>query len=323
MNAQRIADLAAVPIAETYFDAIPRSREKPRTSPLTSSWARIGDYIELTKPRVAVLVLFTVAAGALLGSGGAVGLGQLLHALLGTALVAGGASALNQLLERHSDALMRRTENRPLPSGRLTPMEATLFGLALGLGGLIYLAVVVKQPVAVLVAAVTFFSYVFLYTPLKRRTTLNTLVGALPGALPPVIGWTAATGSIDAGAAALFVLLFLWQVPHFLAIAWIYREDYAGAGLRVLPVFDKTGAATALQMILYCLALVPASMAPLLLHQAGWMYAVGAILLGIAFLCSALAFQSRRSDASARWVLRASLIYLPVLLALLLLENLI
>ena len=286
--------------------------------PLTRS--RVADYVELTKPRVSILVLFTVAAGGILANRAAPDLLQLLHAVIGTALVAAGASALNQLLERQSDALMRRTEQRPLPAGRLQPAEVWLFGCSLGVIGLVYLAVAVRQPLAVAVAAVSFVSYVFLYTPLKRRTTLNTLVGAVPGALPPVIGWTAMGGPLDAGAFTLFLILFLWQVPHFLAIAWIYREDYARAGLRMLPTVDERGSATARQMVVYCLTLIPVSLFPVLHRQAGGLYAVGAVLLGLAFLASALAFGRVRSGGKARRVLHASLIYLPVLLALLIFD---
>src|SRR5439155_17386895 len=185
--------------------------------------SRLADYLMLTKPRVAILVLFTVACGSLLAAGGSPDWLLLCHTILGTALVAGGASALNQLLERDSDGLMWRTENRPLPAGRLLPMEVLLFGAALGGAGVAYLALVVRQPLAAVVATITFLSYVFVYTPLKRRTTLNTLIGAVPGALPPVIGWVAVRGSFDPEIVSLFVVLFLWQVPHFLAIAWIYR----------------------------------------------------------------------------------------------------
>ncbi|MBI3410491.1 MAG: protoheme IX farnesyltransferase [Planctomycetes bacterium] len=290
---------------------------------LSLSWARIADLIELTKPRVAILVLFTVAAGALLGSKGAVPLSLLLNTVLGTALVAAGASALNQVFERHSDALMRRTENRPLPAGRLGAFEASLFGLFLALGGLAYLGWTVRQPLTVLIVAGTLVGYVFVYTPLKRKTTLNTLVGAVPGALPPVIGWTAATGSLDGGALLLFVILFLWQVPHFLAIAWIYREEYARAGLKMLPVLDREGVQSSRQMIAYCLALLPVSLMPVLVHQAGLLYGAGSLAIGVVFLYSAFEFRWKKDVIQARRVLRASLVYLPVLLGLLLLENLV
>jgi protoheme IX farnesyltransferase len=197
-----------------------------------------------------------------------------------------------------------------------------LFGLGLGTAGLVYLALWV-QPLAVLVAGVTFGSYVFVYTPLKRRTTLNTLVGAVPGALPPVIGWAAMRGTLGPEALTLFLILFVWQVPHFLAIAWIYRDDYARAGLRMLPVVDRRGRETAVQMVSYCLALVPVSLAPVVFGQAGGVYLAGAVLLGAYFLAGALGFLRTHSVRQARRVLRASLVYLPALLALLLLEGLI
>jgi protoheme IX farnesyltransferase len=283
--------------------------------------SRVHDFVELTKPRIAVLVLFTVAIGALLARRGSVNWEQLLHTLLGTGLVAAGASALNQLLERHTDALMRRTENRPLPAGRLQPLEVLAFGVVLSVLGLAYLAVGLRHPLAALIAGFTLISYVFLYTPLKRQTTLNTLVGAVPGALPPVIGWTAATGRLDQEAVVLFLIVFLWQVPHFLAIAWIYREDYSRAGMQMLPVLDTAGSMTARQMVLYCLALIPVSLMPVLLQQAGVLYGLGALALGLYFLRAACSFAAGRTPALARRVLHASLIYLPALLALLLIET--
>ncbi|MCI0742565.1 MAG: heme o synthase [Gemmataceae bacterium] len=283
--------------------------------------AKLADYCELTKPRIAVLVLFTVAAGALLASAHAPDWLLLLNTLLGTGLVAAGASVWNQLIERHSDARMRRTENRPLPAGRITALEACLFGSALGLGGLIYLALTVRQPLAVGVAAFTFASYAFLYTPLKRFTTLNTLVGAVPGALPPIIGWSAVTGRIDAPALVLFLLIFLWQVPHFLAIAWIHRDDYRRAGLRMLPVVDPAGSATARQMLLYCLTLMPISLCPVLFGQGGWLYGLAAVALGLWFFHAAWRFSQDKTHFQARRVLYASLLYLPLMLALLLIEG--
>jgi heme o synthase len=283
--------------------------------------SRLSDYLALAKLRVAVLVLFTVGAGVLLAAGPEVDLLVLFHAVLGTALVAAGASALNQLLERHSDALMRRTENRPLPSGRLQPVEVALFGMALGLVGVLYLAVTLRQPCTPLLAAFTFAAYVGVYTPLKSRTTLNTLVGAVPGALPPVIGWTAVHGTFGPGAWALFAVVFIWQVPHFLAIAWMYREDYARAGLRMLPVSDADGIQTGRHMVVYCLALIPASLVPVAQGFAGPVYLSGALVLGIAFLASAAGFARSPSVARARRLLRASLVYLPGLLVLLLLDS--
>jgi protoheme IX farnesyltransferase len=280
--------------------------------------SRVADYVELTKPRVAVLVLFTVASGAWLAGRGDLDLLLVLHTVTATALVAAGASALNQLFERHTDARMRRTENRPLPAGRLQPLEVLLFGLALGVTGLVYLALATRQPLCVLVAGITFVLYAFVYTPLKRVTTLNTLVGAVPGALPPVIGWTAVRGTLAPEAGILFAVLFLWQVPHFLAIAWIYREEYGRAGLRMLPVLDRTGKVTGRQMVLYCLALVLTSLLPVFYGQSGPVYLIGALLLGVFFLRCTVGFLCDVSNARARRVLRASLVYLPLLLVLLL-----
>jgi protoheme IX farnesyltransferase len=295
----------------------------PPAVPLASS--RWADYLALTKPRIAVLVLFTVGTGVLLaaapGVGSALPLGILFHAVFGTALVASGASALNQWLERASDSRMRRTQDRPLPAGRLHPLEVLLFGSTLGVVGTVYLLTALPSPVAATIAAFTFVCYVAIYTPLKSRTTLNTLVGAVPGALPPVIGWCAVTGEVTAGALTLFAILFLWQVPHFLAIAWMYREEYARAGLCMLPVFDPDGRFTARQMVLYCLALIPISLGPVLLASAGPLYVGGALLLGLYFLRHALCFQASRSVEQARKVLRVSLVYLPGLLALLLLDR--
>lgn len=287
--------------------------------PLAS--ARLADYLELLRPRMTLLVLFTVAAGAFLAAQGAPEPAVLLNVLLGTALVAAGASSLNQFIERHSDALMRRTENRPLPAGRLPASAVLMFGIGLAVTGLAYLAWTLRQPLAALVAGTTLTTYIFLYTPLKRRTPLNTLIGAVPGALPPVIGWTAVRGSIDPEAVALFLIVFLWQVPHFLAIAWIYRDQYAQAGLQMLPVVDPAGVRTSRQMVRYCLVLIPASLMPAALGMAGPFYVVGAVLLGALFLRSALGFSRASSTTQARRVLRASLIYLPALLLLLLLEG--
>ena len=292
----------------------------PEAPTLPVSRSRWLDFVELTKPRIALMVLFTVAIGAMLATPAVPDVALLVNTLIGTGLVAAGASALNQLLERRSDAQMQRTENRPLPAGRLQPMEVLFFGLALSTGGLVWLAVTGRHPIAAAVAAVTHLSYVFVYTPLKSRTTMNTLVGAVPGALPPIIGWTSVTGTLDWQAAAIFLIVFLWQVPHFLAIAWIYREDYARAGLKMLPVADADGALTGRQMVLYCLALMPVSLLPVLHQKAGWIYGLGAVALGLLFLAAAIGFSANHTNARARRVLRASLVYLPALLALMLLE---
>jgi len=278
---------------------------------------RVADYLELTKPRISVLVLFTVAAGGYLAAGTALDVVALFHAVIGTALVASGASALNQWLERHRDGLMRRTENRPLPAGRVQPAEAMIFGFALGVAGVVYLGVSLRQPWAALLAAATFISYVFVYTPLKPRTTLNTLVGAIPGAMPPLIGWVALRGSVSWEALTLFLILFLWQVPHFLAIAWIYRDDYAQGGHRMLTVVDPGGRLTAVRMVMYCVALIAVSLMPFYLGTAGRVYLWVAASLGFGFLVCAIGFGRNRTVGRARRVLQASLIYLPALLAVL------
>ncbi len=282
---------------------------------------RIADLAELVRPRIAILILFTVAAAFCLACRGTPDWARLLNTVFGTALVVAGASALNQVFERHSDALMTRTENRPLPSGRVKPEAVLLFGISLALGGLGYLFVTIRQPIAIVAAAVAFAIYVFVYTPLKRKTTLNTLMGAVSGAILPVIGWTAATNSVNLAAAVLFAILFIWQVPHFLAIAWIYRDDYARARLRMLPVVDPRGDRTAMCMLGSCVALLPVSAVPSALGWTGPIYLCGATLVGLAFLMSAIGFWRTRSDDQARWVLWASLAYLPALVTILLAEG--
>jgi heme o synthase len=282
---------------------------------------RLADYLQLTRPRLSVMALLTVAAGALLASAGAPDWGIVARAVVGAALVAAGASALNQLLERDVDARMRRTQDRPLPAGRLQPGEVLVFGLASAVSGVVFLALTLPHPLAAVVAALTFLIYVFVYTPLKRRTPLNTLAGGVAGALPPVIGWAAVRGSVNAEIGALFAILFLWQVPHFLAIAWIHRADYCRAGLSMLPSVDLEGSMIGRQMIGYSLALITASLAPPVLGAAGPVYLAGALLLGIGFLACAVRFARLGSLARARVVLLASLIYLPGLLTLLVVDG--
>jgi heme o synthase len=310
-----LVPLGAVPLAPVTLPLYGEGRGAQRS--------RFVAYAELTKPRIALMVLLTVVVGAVLACDGRVDLLLLAHTVAGTTLVAAGASALNMYLERRADARMRRTEHRPLPARRLRPLEAMLFGSALGVGGTVYLAVMLPQTWAALVAAVTFVIYVFVYTPLKRVTPLNTLVGAVPGALPPLIGWTAAGGALNVEAAGLFLIVFLWQVPHFLAIAWIHREDYARGGFLMLPVVDRDGSATARNMVVYCLALLPASLLPTLGGHVGTVYVAGALALGLAFFACTLGFLRTASTANARRVLRGSLLYLPAVLALLLIDRLV
>jgi heme o synthase len=240
--------------------------------------------------------------------------------MLGTALVAAGASALNQLLEREHDAKMERTEDRPLPSGRLQPGTVLLFGgISAGLG-LLYLSLAVN-PLTSLLGAATLGSYLFIYTPLKRVTTLNTVVGAIPGALPPLMGWAAARGEISSGGWALFAILFFWQLPHFLAIAWIYREQYERAGFVMLPVVDPSGERTGRQAVSHTLGLLPFSLCPFVFHLAGPTYLAGAVVLGAAYLWFAIQFSRQLSLTAARRLFFMSITYLPLLLGLMVLDK--
>ncbi|HEX9393805.1 MAG TPA: heme o synthase [Gemmatimonadales bacterium] len=274
----------------------------------------------MTKPRITQLVLLTAAAGFYLGARGGVDPWLLLHTLIGTALVASGTNAFNQLRERDVDAHMRRTRGRPLPSGRLSPRAAALFAGTISVVGVAYLGWRVNALTAGL-AALTLASYVLLYTPLKRRTSLNTLVGAVPGALPILGGWTAAGGHIGVGALSLFWILFLWQLPHFLALAWIYREDYKTAGLAMLSVEDLDGRRTGWMVLLYALALLPVSLLPSLVGVTGPWYFVGAALLGIGFVAAGAAMLGRATPRGAWRVFLASIIYLPALLTLMVLDK--
>lgn len=288
---------------------------------LVDAQGRLSLYASLAKLRVAVLVLATVAAGFVLGARGASHPSTLLLTLLGTGMVAAGASAWNQYLERNRDSLMKRTAKRPLPSGQMAPREAAVFGTVLGVAGVAVLALGANL-LAAGVALVTFLLYVCAYTPLKPITTLNTAVGAVPGALPPVIGWTAATGQFGIEAWALFLIVFLWQFPHFLAIAWIYREDYARGGHKMLPTVDPQGVMTGRQAASYALALVPAGLLPATIGLAGPVYFAGALALGIFYLLYSIRFWSAVTDQSARRLMWASFVYLPAVLVLLLLNPL-
>jgi heme o synthase len=284
---------------------------------------RLADYLELTKPRIAVMVLITVAAGYLLAAGSNASAATLIHTLIGTGLVAAGASVWNQYLERRTDSLMRRTANRPLPTGRLMPLEVAVLGTAMAVVGCNYLLHALPTPWAALAAGLTFVSYVLVYTPLKRVTTYNTIIGALPGALPPVIGWLAATSEFHWGAMTAFLVLFFWQLPHFMAIAWMYRVDYAQAGHKMLPTVDPTGRLTSRSMILWCLVLIASSLVPVFVSPIDVLYLVGTVLLGVYFLRSTLKFNRDRTERQARQVLKASIFYLPGMMALLLVHVLV
>ena len=274
--------------------------------------SRAADFVTLTKPRLNLLVLVTTLGGLYLASPAGVPTALLVHTLLGTALVAGGAAALNQVWERETDRLMRRTSTRPLPQGRLGINEGTWFGVLLSSAGLIELTFGANAAAAA-VALVTAASYVLVYTPLKTRTSLATLVGAVPGALPPVIGWAAATGDITLPALVLFGIVFFWQMPHFLAIAWMYRDDYARAGIPLLPVLEPDGRRTGQQALLYAAALWPVSLLPALVGLADAPYSIVATVLGLVFIALAALFARERSIAQARRLFLFSITYLPLL----------
>jgi protoheme IX farnesyltransferase len=283
--------------------------------------ASAADYLELTKPRITMTVVMTALVGYVMAARAPVNPAHLALALAGTALVAAGASALNMVLERRTDALMLRTRNRPVAAGRLRVTDAVAFAGALTVAGLAVLRFG-SGPLAAAVAFVTWATYLFAYTPLKTRTSLSTIVGAFPGALPPVIGWTAARGQIEPGAVVLFAILFLWQIPHFLAIASIYREDYARGGLPMLPVLDPEGRVTGRQAVANSFALLLVSVVPTIAGLAGRLYLAGAILLGIGFTSVAVWSALRRTLASARALFLASIVYLLALCTLLLVDRL-
>jgi protoheme IX farnesyltransferase len=273
---------------------------------------RTADFVTLTKPRLNFLVLITTLGGMYLAAPEGLALPLLFHALVGTALVAGGAAALNQVWERDTDGLMRRTRRRPIPGGRLRPADGAWFGTLLSATGLIELTWKVN-PLASAVAAATLVSYVFVYTPLKTRTSLSTLIGAIPGALPPVIGWAAATGTISPGAIVLFGIVFLWQMPHFLAIAWLYRDDYRQARIPLLPVLEPDGRRTGGQALLYAAALWPVSLLPAAIGLADVSYIVLATLLGAGLIALSAMFAYARTTSTARRLFLYSIIYLPLL----------
>jgi protoheme IX farnesyltransferase len=299
--------------APSSLPAPSRARSEIATSSLLA-------LLELAKLRVTMLVVFTTVVGFVLGAGGYVDPWALLHVALGTGLVAAGAAAVNQFLEREEDSLMARTRDRPLPSGRLQPLLALAFGLGLASLGIAGLYVSANALTAAL-AALTFASYAFVYTPLKRMSHLSTVVGAVPGALPPLIGWAAAEGALGAPAWTLFAILFVWQLPHFLGIAWLYREDYSSGGFPMLTVIDPSGRAAGRQVLLQSLALIPVSLLPVLGRLAGPAYSLCAVAFGLVFLALAVRFAVARSRASARALVVGSIVYLPALLVALVVDG--
>jgi protoheme IX farnesyltransferase len=281
-------------------------------------------YIELTKPRITWLILMSTGVGYFFGLHdqwrGWSELWVLFNSIVGTGLIASGTAALNQWFEREADRKMRRTEGRPLPSGRIAPSDAFWFGIALSLVGFLELSLLVNLLTGLL-GLFTLLSYLFVYTPLKQRSSLSTVLGAVPGAIPPMIGYAASSGRLDADAWALFAILFFWQFPHFLAIAWMYREDYARAGIMMLPVVEPDGLSTSRQIVIYASTLIPVSLFPSVLGMTGRVYVIGALLLGSAFLYSGVRVALNRTILNARRVLLASVIYLPLMYGLMILDH--
>jgi heme o synthase len=292
---------------------------EPAAVPIERGWT-MADLAQLVKARLTFLVLVTTAVGFYAGWRGAMDYVALIHTVLGTALAAGGAAALNQWWEHKYDAIMVRTQTRPIPSGRMLPREGFVVGAVLGVAGVLYLALAINFISAIL-AAVTIAIYVFAYTPLKRISTANTLVGAIPGALPPLIGWAAARNDLAPPAWTLFAILFFWQLPHFFAIGWIYREDYSRAGFVMLSGRDLAGAQTGRQSIFFTVWLLVASLTPVWFGMVSLLYLPIAITLGVLFLALAFRFHTQRSLPTARHLFVASIIYLPLLLGALVLTK--
>jgi len=284
----------------------------------------VADLAELVKARLTLLVLVTTAVGFYLGSESTINYMALFHVVFGTAAAAAGAAALNQWWERRADALMRRTRTRPIPAGRMRPLQALVLGIVLSIFGVGYLAIVCPAPGGTLsaaLAAITIAIYILAYTPLKRASTANTAVGAIPGAIPPMIGWAAARGSIGAGAWSLFAIVFLWQLPHFFAIAWMYREDYSRAGFRMISSDDRSGERSASQSVFFCILLLVIAGLPAFLGIANFVYLGVELLLGGMFTAVAMRFLRMRNASAARLLFIASIVYLPLLLGALILTK--
>ncbi len=291
-----------------------------QTTEITQS-NKLGAYVSLTKPDVSFLVLMTTGAGFYMGARGPIDWLHMLHVVFGTMMIAAGTAALNHYIERESDRYMRRTASRPLPTGQLTPPEALSFGIALCVAGTIDLFFIAGY-LACLLGVITSVSYLLAYTPLKKRTVWATFIGAIPGAIPPMIGWTAATGKLDVGAWLLFAILFFWQFPHFHAISWMYREDYARAGILMLPVVDKDGTRTFRQIILYAATLVAVSLLPAIMGFAGVLYFFGALVTCTALVQVCLWAAHAKTNSRAKWLMHATVMHIPILLGLMMYDKL-
>ena len=300
-----------------FFGAIV---EKRHPTPFSLTSRRFADFLALTKPRLNFLVVVTAGVGYYLGAGTSLDIAKLIEAVIGVALVAGGAAGLNQIYERETDRLMWRTQMRPLAARRITTAEAMTFSLALSAIGLL-IVVATANLLAAFLTLLTLVCYNLIYTPMKRRSQLATLVGAVPGALPPMIGWVAARGALTPEGWALFAIVFIWQIPHFMAIAWLYRDDFGRAGFPMLPVVEPDGRSTGRQAVLFSLALIPASLAPYFLRMSGAGYAVGAVMGGLALLALAVSFAMKRANERARLLFLGSITYLPLLWALLIADR--
>jgi protoheme IX farnesyltransferase len=279
---------------------------------LPAQRSRANDFVALAKPRLNLLVVGSSLVGYVMAGGEISDAARVIYTVAGTALVAGGASAFNQVIERKPDSLMQRTRQRPLPDGRLQARESLVFATLMSIAGLAVLGAGVNL-ISAVVALTTLLTYAVIYTPLKKRSSFSTVIGAVPGALPPVIGWAAASGQLSRGAWVLFAIVFLWQLPHFLAIAWIYRDDYARAGFPMLPVIEPDGRSTGRQATLYCAALLPVSLAPTLIGMTGTFYFAAAMALSLLFLGLTIRFARTREIPDARRLFFGSIIYLPIL----------
>jgi heme o synthase len=295
--------------------------EEGRTRVAVTQPTKLGAYVALTKPDVSFLVLMTTGAGFYMGARGPVPWLHMIHVVCGTMLIAAGTAALNHYIERESDRYMRRTASRPLPTGVLTPAEALRFGVTLAIAGAVDLYFVAGY-IPCLLGVFTCLSYLLAYTPLKKRTVWATFIGAIPGAIPPMIGWTAATGKLDAGAWLLFAILFVWQFPHFHAISWMYREDYARAGILMLPVVDKDGTRTFRQIILYAVGLVAISLLPSIMGFTGVLYFFGALVVCTGLVQVCLWANTARTNARAKWLMHATVLHIPILLGLMMYDKL-
>ncbi len=305
----------------TDASSIPEGFSTAATGRSTRSPSRVNDFYELTKPRLNMMVLITTMVGYYMAVKTSSDWARVWSTLIGTGLTAAGSAVLNQFIEREHDKLMPRTRLRPLPGGRVGPTEALVYGSVLGIAGVVFLALMVN-PVTAALGLFTLVSYIFVYTPMKRWTTLNTVVGAVTGAIPPVMGWTAVQNSFSPQAGVLFCILFFWQMPHFLAIAILYRKDYAAGGFKMLPVVDENLSVTGRQIMLYGAALVPITLLPTLFGMTGVTYFVAALVLGLVYLSFGIACAGSRERVDARKLFFSSIIYLPVLLTVMMLNKL-